>query len=385
MIHGLKHCEQMSRRSLNLLVDGDVFCWQRNGGISRLFQRVLAEMVAVDRSLDIEVVLSGEVKTPVPDAPRVSVRHLPRIVTNRRPWRLRQMAQRWMRPVQRLYWHSLTCDAFMSTYYTTPPVRAPHLVVAYDMIHEKYPDLFCHCNGDETVRQKKRALEHASSIISISKQTQLDLDMYLGIPGERCRVVYPASGLEGISPGEVQERSPFLLYVGDFVTGYKNFERLAKTVLFSSDSLLKDLCLFVCSAREPDETCLERYDHAVTAGRLVFHHVQSDRELAGLYSRCAAFVYPSLYEGFGIPILEALQFGAPVACSMAGSIPEAGGEAVFYFDPQSEDEMASAISKAVMSGRSHFEVVRRQQQAARFSWRKTEMGYLEAIRAVPGC
>lgn len=374
----------MSSKRLRLLLDGDMFCWQRNGGISRLFQRTLPEMAAVDTSLDIQVVLPGQVNTLVPEGPRITVSNLPRIAANRRPWRMRQSIQKWMPPLQRLYWRTRKCDVFMSTYYTTPPVRVPNVVVAYDMIHEKYPDQFCQFGGEATIRQKKIALDHATMIIAISRQTQSDLEAYLQIPRERCRVVYPASGMEGVSPMEVSERGPFLLYVGDFIAPYKNFERMADAVLFSQDSFFRDLRLLVCSARVPDQKYLARYEREVADGRLVFRHVDSDAELAGLYNQCAAFVYPSIYEGFGIPVVEALQFGAPVACSRAASIPEAGGDAVTYFDPESTEDMRVAIRHAVSLGRPPIEVARRRQQAARFSWHKTAVGFLDAIRAVKG-
>jgi len=250
------------------------------------------------------------------------------------------------------------------------------------MIHEMFPDYFTDCGGVETIRQKRRALEQAACIIAVSQQTRTDLERQLGIPQERCRVVYSASGLETVSPRDGDEAGPFLLYVGDFAPPYKNFDRLAAAVLYGCDSFFRDLRLLVCSWRAPDAERLLRYDRAVAEGRLVFHYVPSDEELAGLYSRCAAFIYPSVYEGFGIPVVEALQFGAPVACSRAASIPEAGGDAVEYFDPASEAEMRAAIRRAVLSGRTPGELERRRRQAACFSWHRTALGYLDVIRSV---
>lgn len=372
----------MRNGSLRVLIDGAVFCLQRNGGISRVFQKMLAEIVALEPALEVEIILPAVPKTSLPEAPRIVVSDLPRVSKDGRPWRIRQYLQGLMPIVQDLYWRCRRSDVFLSTYYTTPPVRAPRVAVVHDMIHELFPDSFSVAEVQDALRQKNQTLESASAIVCVSRRTQEDLQRLAGVSPERCHVVYSASGLEGVMPRDIAEKDPFVLYVGDFSRPYKNFDRLADAVLGSEDSVLRDLRVLVCSSWGPDRKCLERYDRALSSGRLVFRHVQSDEELAGLYSQCSVFVYPSIYEGFGIPVVEALQFGAPVACSRTASIPEAGGGAVTYFDPLSIEDIRGAIVRAVFSGRSAVEVERRQQQAACFSWRKTALGYLDVIRSV---
>jgi len=89
-----------------------------------------------------------------------------------------------------------------------------------------------------------------------------------------------------------------------------------------------------------------------------------------------------LYEGFGIPVLEALGCGAPVVCSNTSSLPEVGGDAVCYFDPKSPEEFAAAMKQALADGRAPEKVAQRKLQAGKFSWDRTAEGFMDAIKQV---
>lgn len=103
----------------------------------------------------------------------------------------------------------------------------------------------------------------------------------------------------------------------------------------------------------------------------VIHFSGGDDVLAGLYGRAAVFVFPSLYEGFGIPLLEAMSLGCPVVCSNGGSLPEVAGDAAELFDPMDETGMRSSIERVVSSSeRSQFLVVRGYERIKKFSWAK---------------
>jgi len=98
----------------------------------------------------------------------------------------------------------------------------------------------------------------------------------------------------------------------------------------------------------------------------------SDRELKSLYNNALGFIFPSLYEGFGLPVLEAMSCGCPVLCSRAASLPEVGGEAVLYFNPMQVDDLAAKLQQFITDVDQQTELRRRGMiQAARFDWEKT--------------
>jgi glycosyltransferase involved in cell wall biosynthesis len=148
--------------------------------------------------------------------------------------------------------------------------------------------------------------------------------------------------------------------------GYKNFGKLLKA--FSSSSILRefDLIAFGGSPLLPGE-----WDEIKRLGitdRVRFES-GSDRDLAEHYRAATAFVYPSMYEGFGIPPLEAMSHGCPVVCSNAGAIPEVVGDAGVYFDPNNSDELRSTLERvATTEGLQADLRVRGYQRISAFSW-----------------
>jgi glycosyltransferase involved in cell wall biosynthesis len=116
--------------------------------------------------------------------------------------------------------------------------------------------------------------------------------------------------------------------------------------------------------------------------RVKFLGYVADEDLPALFARCEAYVLPSLSEGFGITVLEAMMSGAPVVSSNAGALPEVGGDAVIYFDPINIDEMAAAIEKRLTCKDTRDAVVwRGLEQAGKFAWSKTAAQTLKAVES----
>jgi glycosyltransferase involved in cell wall biosynthesis len=115
--------------------------------------------------------------------------------------------------------------------------------------------------------------------------------------------------------------------------------------------------------------------------RVIFPDFVSDDDLPALYAGATLFVYPSLYEGFGLPVAEALACGAPVVCSNASSLPEVAGDAAFYFDPRDVDALANAMQRALTDESLQNDLrARGFAQAKKFSWDQAAralLGYLE--------
>jgi glycosyltransferase involved in cell wall biosynthesis len=201
------------------------------------------------------------------------------------------------------------------------------------------------------------------------------------VPVEKTSVVYLGFGLDRQEPAILPApRRPFFLFVG-LRGGYKNFDRLVSA--YAACSKLRneyDLVAFGgggFSSKERDVIL----SHGL--GEQVHQQGGDDSVLSALYRQAALFVYPSLYEGFGIPPLEAMSLDCPVVCSNTSSIPEVVGDAAVQFDPNDVESIGSALRSVAFDPQCRAELrLRGQSRIAEFSWRKCAMETLDVYQKV---
>ena len=162
---------------------------------------------------------------------------------------------------------------------------------------------------------------------------------------------------------------PFLLYVG-LREGYKNFEGLLRA--YSASPTLKNGYDLVCFGGGPfNHTECDIIDSLGLNANSVRHASGNDDKLASYYRAARAFVFPSLYEGFGIPPLEAMHYGCPVACSNTSSIPEVVGDAGLYFDPHDLESVKFTLQKIVSDDQLRKDLITSgNERIKQFSWKK---------------
>lgn len=259
---------------------------------------------------------------------------------------LRRQLSAWKKAFEDRRWSRRLAGAekpiFQSFYYGLPPSRDFRLLgMVLDLIPERFAAEHAGESFDSLRRKKAECIARAERILTISHKTRDDLRELFDVPPEKIDVVPLAIDPIPYRCGEMPARPerPYFLQVGGRQK-HKNFDRLLKAfALFSK----RDAMDLVCAGEnwEPDEVDQIRRFGLTERVRLV--HKPSTAELIRLYQMAEALIYPSLYEGFGLPPLEAMAAGTPVAASWGGSIPEVVGEAARLFDPTAVESIVDAL------------------------------------------
>jgi glycosyltransferase involved in cell wall biosynthesis len=314
---------------MRIAYDQQIFEMQRHGGISRYYTelvRNLGQRADVQATVIAPVFINQYLLRP-------DVRG--RVRGTFFPFRFRgeaRVARASNKALLPVYWAGRNFDIVHETYYSQ--VRRGRgrvrVVTVYDMIHELFPQDFP--DSAQVTAAKHAAVRRADHVICISETTRQDAIRLLGIAPERSSVIYLGCSLDTPVAAPAPEATPAqcILYVG-VRSGYKNFLVLLEAFA-AAKSLPATVDLVAFGGRPFSADERRRIEELGVAGR-VRQMSGSDRLLDAHYRAAIAFVYPSRYEGFGIPPLEAMAAGCPVACSDAGSIREVVGDAGAYFAP----------------------------------------------------
>jgi len=250
------------------------------------------------------------------------------------------------------------------------------------MIQELFPDDFP--SHDNVARNKKLAVERADHVICVSENTRHDLIRLTGISEKKTSVVHHGfdrfSQADQIGESALEVKKPYFLYVGNR-SGYKNFSGFL-SAFASSRRLMVDFDVVTFGG--PSFSTSERilmHSLGYSDGQIQ-HRVGNDDALGAFYRSARALVYPSRYEGFGIPTLEAMAHECPVICSNSSSLPEVVGDAGEFFSADDIDDIRRAIEAVAYSDQRR-EVLRQSGLAriSRFSWEKCARETLDIYRA----
>ena len=260
-------------------------------------------------------------------------------------------------------------DIFHPTYYNNyylKNLKKPCVITVYDMIHEKFPQYFK--DSKKTIEEKKNAILNSSKIIAISNSTKDDLLSHYNVPENKVEVIHLATNFSKSLSKEIYiNDKPFFLFVGAR-SGYKNFNFMIKSI---SKYLVKDFDLFCIGGgnfNQEENNLLKKLNVSSNVKWLS----AGEHTLSSMYKSCEALIYPSLYEGFGIPIIEAFASECIVISGSGGSLKEIGGDASIYFNYEDSKSLSEAVEKAIILKKSKNEFVKRAKiQLENFSWSKT--------------
>ena len=271
-------------------------------------------------------------------------------------------------------------DIIHKTYYYPeryPMSKGRSVLTVYDMIHELFPENFS--PNDRTSSYKYDAVNRADHVICISENTKVDLLRLWNIDPSKVSVVH--LGFDSFDAADNEAFSfnipmmNYILFVGAR-NGHKNFERVLKA--FSSSQVLSSNFKLLCFGGGPFSTGETKKIHGLGVSKKVTQLSGGDELLAKLYQNAELFIYPSIYEGFGIPPLEAMSAGCPVAASNISCIPEVCGSAVEYFDPYDIDSIVCSLERVLGDSKYRAELsALGRKQSDNFSWHKCAAETLE--------
>jgi glycosyltransferase involved in cell wall biosynthesis len=271
-------------------------------------------------------------------------------------------------------------DIYHPTLYRALPwVRRRRVVVTHhDCIHERFPRLFK--NAVAIIESKRKLFVQADAIVCVSKSSRNDLHRFYDVAEKKTHVVYHGFSplpAPGDGPGIME---PYLLYVGSRAS-YKNFDLLLEG--FFRSGLAGSYRLLAVGGGEFTATERVRIAALGLTRSVSVVPKAEDATLARAYRNAALFIYPSLYEGFGFPPLEAMSMCCPVLVSRTSSLPEICGDAAFYFDPGDVAELSQSLT-AVLADERGLALKRTlgAQQVRLYDWTRSALSTFEVYRSV---
>lgn len=245
-------------------------------------------------------------------------------------------------------------DVYHSSDWVQAPSKAKKVTTVHDLTPFLYPKEIDPLIVEVHTRRMKWVEKECDAVICVSQSTADDLQKLFNISPDKIHIIYEAMPTKSMIKPTHKVQEQYIFAIGADKPR-KNIARLER--------VCKKLGLKLYTA-----------GHQGNLGYL------SDQELVNYLASAKVFVYPSIYEGFGLPILEAFYHKIPVACSNTSSMPEVAGDAAVYFDPLSEDEMAKAITNAIKNKTKLVELG--VKQLAKFSWAKCAQETLEVYKSL---
>jgi glycosyltransferase involved in cell wall biosynthesis len=384
----------MNKENLKVLYDHQIFELQQYGGVSRYFSEIITRFIRssqitpnisisitnnqfihkiepkflIPEKTNYQPIKRSESPDPYLSTPRKIAENCRNLMNN---YRLQAISTKNKENTIQVL-QSGDYDIFHPTYfdpYFLPYLnKKPYVLTVYDLIHEKYPELYP--LQDNTIHNRKKLIENASIIIAISKNTKQDILQFYNVKPENISVIY--LGNEHIKKeytssiqNNIKLPFSFFLYVGDR-RSYKNFiftlEAIAPILRTSNHHL-------VCYGGGKLSNGELYFIQHLGLQDKVLQISGDDNILIQCYNQAIALIYPSLYEGFGIPIIEAFHEECPVITSNIPTSHEIAGEAAVYFDPKDPISIQNALNKVSSDQQYRDELIKAGVKRSKlFSW-----------------
>ncbi len=366
------------KKTIKIAFDYQIFQEQRFGGVSRYFYELYKEMSSYENCrVYIPVLFSRNAYLKQIDV----CRELRDFKFNRN-----RFVNMFFSFINRLYVRYTIkrqkMDIVHPTWnhgYLNEEYKDRLVVTIHDMIHE----IYWGDTAQKGIERKRKMIYDAKAIIAVSENTKKDiLKLYPDVSEDKIKVIYHGTNHlpQPTKPVGLRIPSQYILFVGKR-SDYKNAE-IVYEAMSSLTASYPELYLFLVGGGEISGQEWEVLDQLQLRHRVIQENV-NDAELAYLYSHAVCFVYPSKYEGFGFPLLEAFDNNCPVVSSNASCLPEIGADGALYFNPDDEAELKGIIERILEDEELRENcVIRGRERIKAFSWEKSARETFEVYREV---
>lgn len=333
---------------MKILLDPQIFNDQEFGGISRYYTEIFSRLSQFEGvSIDIPIVMSKNVylteslllgKQLRRHAYFSSLLSMIGISIRKKTKKIHEM---------RIFdaFKNNDFDLFIPTYYDPYFLdyidNKPFVLTVYDMVHELFPEYFID-DPHEVVKRKKLLIEKATKIIAVSNNTKKDiLKIYPDVDDAKIHVIYHGNSLQINTDKQIDLPKNYILFVGRREY-YKNFYFLVKAIksLLEKDKSLQLVC---AGGDEFNEEEIKFIDD-LKLSKQIIQKSFIDSDLGSFYKNAKCFVFPSAYEGFGIPVLESMACGCPIVLTQNSSFPEVAADAGLFFTLNDENDLKNKIN-----------------------------------------
>lgn len=363
---------------MKILYDNEIFTIQKYGGATRYFYEIISRLV---QKSEVGIILYMGRHINKYELEKYEDKYLKfygkRIVHIPKT---KLLSKRIQKPLFEKFRAKTEYDIFHQTYYANYEKKAgtKSIVTVHDFTHEKFSDVFS--GLDDTMKAKEKAIKNADGIICISNTTKKDLLNLYNVPEEKIKIIYHGNSLNYEVKEEPYFKKPYLLYVGDR-RAYKNFG-IVLEAFKNSDFIKNNFCLLCFGGGEFKKKEKEIINEFGLSGK-IFQTEGDDKLLANAYKYASAFIYPSLYEGFGLPLLEAMHYGCPIVASDASCFPEIAVDAALYFEPKRAEDLVMKTEKVLNDSEVRNGLIKNGYEREKsFSWEKCAEETLEFYKAI---
>ncbi len=339
-------------------------------GSAEVCYQLLVELAKIDKENVYIIYLPS---APTPDMPKESENWHYKVVRGRRLWTLFSLNKAV---------NSDHLDLFFNpTHYSPLMINCPQVIAVLDVSYKYFPELFKKKDLFKLRWWGGYSIKKARKVITISQSSKDDIMKEYGISERKISVINV--GVKTLQASKMTKEElftkynlsyPYILFVGT-LQPRKNITRLieAYSQIASNGNRInsnEELVIIGRRGWQFDEILSAPEKYGVTR-KVHFLEDVTDDDLPLFYKHAEVFVLPSLYEGFGLPVLEAMKYGCPVITSSVSSLPEAGGDAALYVDPKSVEDIASKIKKVLADKELREKMIKKgNAQVKKFSWEK---------------